>query len=73
MYERLTSRNWRTSEHMRADIYKRLALLEDGFEAGDIAFVKDLRQILTERLGEKNRLTDGERDIMEWVLKEIRT
>lgn len=71
MYQRLTSRNWRTSEHMRADIYKRLALLEDGIEAGDIAFVKDLRQVLTERL-EKSP-TDGERDIMEWVLGEIRS
>jgi hypothetical protein len=76
MYERLTSRNWKNSIGMRPEIYKRLALLEDGIEAGDIAFVKDLRDGLKERLGDAEKrkcLSETEIDLMEWVLGEIRS
>ena len=71
-YKRLTDRNWRAQKKQN-EIYERLAMLEDGIDRKEIAFVGDLQKTLNKWVSEATAFTQREKDIMQWVLEEIRS
>ena len=71
-YKRLTDRNWRAQKKQN-EVYERLAMLEDGIDRKEIAFVGDLCNTLNKWVSKPNAFTQREKDIMQWVLEEIRS
>lgn len=50
MFKRLTDTDWEQKGNAHSEVYKRLAIFEDGIERGELVYTTELKSMIIQRI-----------------------